>query len=128
MTRSAGIQKVGDNSYLSLDIIPSILGMIFELEDRTAPGEISVSKRLSRTISVKLPEGTTLRELPVTVHISNPTLTASLEYTSDQDTVTARLLMDFTQGIIPLKELVNFNNDIRTLSRAINNKLVLVNQ
>lgn len=128
VTRSAGIQKVGDNSYLSLDIIPSILGMIFELEDRTAPGEISVSKRLSRTISVKLPEGTTLRELPVTVHISNPTLTASLEYTSDQDTVTARLLMDFTQGIIPLKELENFNNDIRTLSRAINNKLVLVNQ
>lgn len=36
--------------------------------------------------------------------------------------------MDFTQGIIPLKELENFNNDIRTLSRAINNKLVLVNQ
>lgn len=129
VTRSAGIQKAGGNTYLSLDIMPTIIDMLFDMKERTAPGNIASSKRHLRTVSVQLPEGMALRELPQSTTIANSAVTASLHYTLGNDNVvTAQLQIDFTPGIIPLSELESYNNDIRKLSRAVNNKLVLVNQ
>lgn len=128
VTRSAAIQKAAGNTYLSLDIMPTIINMLFDMKDRTAPGEIRSSKRHLRTVSVQLPEGMTLRELPQSVSITNSAITASLHYTLHNNVVTARLQIDMAPCIIPYDALENYNNDIRELSRAANNKLVLVNR
>lgn len=128
VTRSAAIQKAGGNTYLSLDIMPAIIDMLFDMKDRTAPGEIRASRRHLRTVSVQLPDGMTLRELPQSVSIANSALSASLTYTLTDNVVTAQLLMDQTPCVLPYDSLESYNNDIRKLSRAVNNKLVLVNQ
>ncbi len=120
---SNAIIHAGDKSYLTLNPFPEINSYTFNLKDRLKDGQWNAPVSIIRNVFISTPYNVTL---PTDIEINNNYFYTSIKYTKFNEGIAVKLTFIPQKSIIKYKDLKPFNEDIKSIAKAMSLKLQIL--
>lgn len=120
-----GAQRISDKIYVDLQPIRDALFTLADTTGRSRDYKLPFGYRARYDISVRIPEGYTIKTLPEPMLIDNDWHKASMKYTAENDTL--RCVVEIATGdtTTPQPLIATRNEAVRAMRRQADMKLVL---
>lgn len=116
----------GDKTYLHLKgIFPDLSARIIETKDRKYPARLSSRNVQVVENTVIIPDNYEIETVPDDVSITNDILEASVVYRRRGNNLEIHLSVTVKELDIPLDRIAGYNDNVRTLMRAISQSIIL---
>lgn len=120
-----GAQRIGDKIYVDLQPIRDALFTIADTTERRRDYKLPFGYRARYDISVRIPEGYSIKKLPKPMHIDNDWHKASMTYTAENDTLRCVVKIATGDTTTPLPLITARNEAVKAMRRHADMKLVL---
>lgn len=125
IVQNRAVTKAGGKHYLALDIWPGVSAMPVTLDGRTQPLRLRSCNVIKRTVSVTIPAGFVVNQLPSDLIIDNERLKATLNYRLQGRELTADMSLTVKLRDIPFEKLPDYNTESLAFAKALSQRIIL---
>ncbi|MDE6782217.1 MAG: hypothetical protein K2J17_00705 [Paramuribaculum sp.] len=121
------VKRVGEEMYVELNPMPALTNYKFDNKDRTEPGSIEHNLLSDNSLTLHIPEGYVVGELPADVAVSNKYFDGKVTSTVSDDgrTITRTVVVVTRRGIVPLDQVKSYNSDVMRLVNSCTASVIL---
>lgn len=128
ISNGSGIQALGDEYYIDLDLSKELMNSDVDIEKRVHDIAFDYRYHYVQDIVLNIPQGYKVTYLPEKLEIENPLYVFSIEYDYQEDKIVYKKRLTFSDNLLLKSHFKNWNKDISELKKAYMEQIVLKKQ
>ncbi len=128
ISNGAGIQALGDEYYIDLDLSKELMNSDIDIEKRIHDIAFNYRYHYIQDIVLHIPEGYEVSYLPKELKIDNPAYTFSIKYDYEDGELTYKKRLIFLDHLLLKSDFKTWNKNLSELKKAYMEQIVLKKQ